>query len=455
MDEKEKNINIEEEVIEESVETSNNNEEAEKSSFNPNEYKLILDMIKEMESQYEMLKQFTESTIRSNYNLNPSIIYALVGYLKEDIENMSLEECKNLLTKYGSEENTENIIKACNDENQDELNVVKSIIKEIKEGQLTLMNAKFEADQIKAESEEIVQDYMNYLSSPKVQEYRLKKLSLMKEAAEKEEDPVKKREMIEMINAIESTQTYSFIYSRFKEYGPKELANITEKFFNDSQGSYIINKFRTKISKFGFNENLYKYFFNIEENFLDEKYHPYNNLFLFIVMRFIAYADPYNKIDKMQVQAIYSAMANLIYHRFEREEKEAEFIKFIESILNLFIDAGYTEKYFEENITNPNHEARITADKKREADRKIALINKMDELNISGYDVNATADELQKYMNDKLDELIELQRTKEEKQEETEVEEIPVESLPQLSENTDNEDEGIITYIDTVSEIEE
>lgn len=398
------------------------------TTFNPNEYRVIMDMIKEVDSQYEMLKSFTESMIENSYGLKASIIYTLIGYFQEDIDYMTLEECKELLTKFGNEENTERIINENikEDVTGDELESARYIISEIKKAQLSLMNTKFEADQIKSESEEIIQDYMNYLSSPKVQEYRLKKLALMKEASEKEQDPVKRREMIEMIEAIESTQTFSFIYTRFKEYGNKELNNINRKFFNDREGSYIIDRFKKKIVKFGFNENLYKYFFNIEENFLDEKYHPFNNLFLFIIMRHIAYSDPYNKIDKMQVQSIYSAMANLIYHKFERQEKEFEFIKFIESILDLFIDSGYTDMYREQNITNPNHEARIEADKKREADRKIALITKMNEMNITGYDVNATADELQKYMNEKLDELIELQRSKEE-HEETEIDEdIPV-----------------------------
>lgn len=412
MNNEEKNIPVEETINE--VETQ---EESKENSFNPQDYRLIMDMIKEMDSQYEMLKSFTESTIENTYGVRASIIYSMVGYMSEDIENMSAEQMKDILNNFGSEENTKKIIDEFNTDDN-ELEALRKIIKEIKAAQLSLMNTKFEADKIKEESNEIIQDYMNYLSSPKVQEYRLKKLSLMKEAAEKETDPVKKREMIEMIDAIESTQTFSFMYTRFKEYGEHELANIVEKFFSDQKGTYIIDKFRKKIGKFGFNEDIYKYFFNLEENFLPEKYYPYNNLFLFIVMRHIAYSDPYNKVDKMQVQSIYSAMANLIYHKFDKEEREAQFIKFIESILDLFIDAGYTEKFTECNITNPNHPARIEADKKREADRKIALISKMNEMNITGYDVNSTADELQKYMNDKLDELIELQRIKEENPEE-------------------------------------
>ena len=412
MNNEEKNIPVEETINE--VETQ---EESKENSFNPQDYRLIMDMIKEMDSQYEMLKSFTESTIENTYGVRASIIYSMVGYMSEDIENMSAEQMKDILNNFGSEENTKKIIDEFNTDDN-ELEALRKIIKEIKAAQLSLMNTKFEADKIKEESNEIIQDYMNYLSSPKVQEYRLKKLSLMKEAAEKETDPVKKREMIEMIDAIESTQTFSFMYTRFKEYGEHELANIVEKFFSDQKGTYIIDKFRKKIGKFGFNEDIYKYFFNLEENFLSEKYYPYNNLFLFIVMRHIAYSDPYNKVDKMQVQSIYSAMANLIYHKFDKEEREAQFIKFIESILDLFIDAGYTEKFTECNITNPNHPARIEADKKREADRKIALISKMNEMNITGYDVNSTADELQKYMNDKLDELIELQRIKEENPEE-------------------------------------
>ena len=56
MNNEEKNIPVEETVNE--VETQ---EESKENSFNPQDYRLIMDMIKEMDSQYEMLKSFSLS----------------------------------------------------------------------------------------------------------------------------------------------------------------------------------------------------------------------------------------------------------------------------------------------------------------------------------------------------------------------------------------------------------
>ena len=58
----------------------------------------------------------------------------------------------------------------------------------------------------------------------------------------------------------------------------------------------------------------------------------------------------------------------------------------------------------------PGHPIREEMTAKREMERKADLLNKMEELNITGYDENMTANELQEYFNSKLDEVIEQQK---------------------------------------------
>jgi hypothetical protein len=132
-------------------------------------------------------------------------------------------------------------------------------------------------------------------------------------------------------------------------------------------------------------------------------------------MRFVAHADAYNKQDVMFVQSLTSSMANLIYHRFDSTVNEKNFLEIIKKVLDNFID--YYDYFIENNSTQPTHPLRIQADNKRNAERREALIKKMNELKITGYDENATADELQTYMNEALDTMIKEQTKKDEPEE--------------------------------------
>ena len=83
-----------------------------------------------------------------------------------------------------------------------------------------------------------------------------------------------------------------------------------------------MEKFRIRIKRLGYDENTYKMFFNIEEMFLPEEYYPMNNMFLFVAMRFISYADTNNKNDAMFCSSLLIKMYNLVYHRFSTPEEE-------------------------------------------------------------------------------------------------------------------------------------
>lgn len=398
-----------------------NNENREVTSENNGssamDYKLIVDMVKEMESNYKMCKDMITSAIASNFSLDEAILEKMLTYTNEDIDNMSDTDIRELLTKYslpGTDSpsvilETRKSLNSDNEENVSDEDALREAVKSIKKESVDLYSLKAESDSIKDESQEILNDYINYATSDKIKEKRAARLEAMKAAAEISEDGPKKIAMQKMIDAIEASQTLSFIYKRFNELGDKEIKSIVTSYFDNNKGAYVIKRFKNNITKFGFSENLFRYFFNLEENFLDEYYHPFNNLFLFIYMRFVGYADPYSKSDKLFVQALTSSMANLVYHKFQNNEKD-NFVDIMKDILDKFAD--YHDKFNKDNSTHPNHPKRIEADSKREIDRKTAMIAKMDELNITGYDKNSTADEMQAFMNEKLDELIKKQNTK-------------------------------------------
>ena len=400
-----------------SEENKNTNiEETETSTRSVKDYKVIIDMTREMEEQYKMFKDLVVTSIHDNYGVEEDILEALIPYTKEYVSEMDIDIIRNFINKYSATDTPATQVIVSNaiadeegpDFNKTDVEIIREAFINIKEQSIQLFTMKSEVDGIRNDSQSILKEYIEYASSEKVRVKRAERLESMKAAAAKMEDGPEKRSAERMIKVMESTQNLSFIFSRFNEMGDKEVKSIVDSFFSTRKGAYIVNRFKKVITKFGFGDSLFKYFFNLEENFLDEKYIPFNNLFLFIYMRFVGHADPYNNSDKMYVQALTSSMANLVYHRFEASTLENSFIDTVKTVLDKFMD--YREKFVNENTTQPNHPQRIAADNRRNQERRAALINKMQELQITGYDENASADELQQYMNTKLEEMIQAQK---------------------------------------------
>ena len=383
------------------VETTATEESNDQVTMSPKDYSVIRDMLKEMEDWNKMLQDETHSILKNNYGLTNFAIFGIIPFTDEKIESMTMEEIKTFIETY-KDQNVNNV---------PELETLEDGIKymkEVKDLQMNLYAADQETNKLKAESQDILNDYLNYLSSPEVVEARRNRLANMKALAESETDEVKKSQMMSMINSMEQTDTMEFIFKRFTEDTDKESKSVLDAYFDERKGSYVIDRYKKKISKFGFEPDLYKYFFNIEENFLPEKYHAFNNLFLFYYMRFIAYADPYNKTDKLFVQTLTSSLANTIYHKFNSTIEEQKFLNIIERFEDYFMDKY--DYFMENNTTRPGHPVREQANAKYEADRKARLIAKMNELKIEGYDENMSAKELQEYFNESIEKMLEEQK---------------------------------------------
>ena len=410
----------------------------EKSSFNPKDYSVIRDMMKEMDDWNKMLKDETHSILKNSYGLTNFAVLGIIPYTDEKIEAMTLEEINAFIEKYKDHSVTHiSPIETVEDG-------IK-VMKEVKELQMNLYSAEEEASKLKEQSQDILNDYFEYLSSPEVAEARKKRLEKMRELAEVETDEYKKYQMKKMIDSMEKSDNMDFIFKRFYDDATRESRIVMEQFFDDKRGSYIIDRYKRRITKFGFDVNLYKYFFNLEENFLDEKYHAFNNLFLFHYMRFIAYADPYDKTDKLFVQSITSALANMVYHKFNSKMEEQKFIHIIEKFDDYFMDKY--DYFMENNTTRPGHPVREQASAKYEADQKSRLIAKMDELGITGYEETMSAKEMQEFFNNKMDDLLAAQKKEKEAKE-------AITDVPVKDDETPLEDDNVtITTSSDESEI--
>lgn len=374
-------------------ENTTENDQKETEKISSSDYKIIIDMIKEVDEQYKTMKSTLSDMVKYTYGLNPDVLDMILPYNKDDISSLNIDEIKEFLNKYL----IDNTDTRYND--MDDNQLIETMVS-LKDASLVLLTTKKEADEIKESSNDVLKEYFNYMTSDKVKKSREKRLEAMKKALELETNEIEKNKIQKMINTIESTLNFSFVKERFNRLGHKELENIVEGYFSMNKGSYIIDRFKSKISKFGYNVDIYKYFFNIEENFLPKKYSPFNNLFLFIYMRHVAYADPYNKDDKMMVQALTGAFANLIYHKFESLESEQFFIQVITEVLDMFInDFDYTDYFKENNTTYEEHPVRKEVEANHEKRRKEALINMLKNMNISTFDESMSADELQEIYN--------------------------------------------------------
>lgn len=405
----------EEELTEEEVVTEEEMDEEEDYS-SPEDYKLIIDMLKQMDEQYDTLKEYTHSHVRNEYALNPDILTNILGYTEEDIkEKMSLKDMVDFVKPYVDPIADINIIIqeiVKNSEKEENINTVedgyRKMLLDIKEDSMTIYDMESKIKELRAQTSDILKEYFAYSSSNAVRQQNLENLATLKAQVEKEGDELAKKKALRKIEDMEAAYSLSFLFRRLDRYGKKEVQNIKDVFFDKVKGSYIIEKYKGKIESFGYKDRLYRYFFNIEENFLPEKYHVYNNLFLFIYMRLVAYSDANNRAEATFVRAITGSMANLIYHRFDEKENENEFLSIVEKLLDYFEEYhDYFEKY---NVTQPNHPKRIEATKKREAERRELLITKMNQMGIIGYPEDACADDLQNYMNEQIEKLVQEQR---------------------------------------------
>ena len=382
-------------------EEMDNEIEKTEGQFNPKDYKVIIDLIKTMTEEYNTLVDTVTNTLHDDYGLNKLCVESILPYDNDQIKNMSIDDIKEFLVS--------NSIDRYNELTEDE-DHYRKIMDIIKNSSVMINSSRMELKNLKEESQDILKEYFTFMSSDKVRQQRLKHIEDLKYALTIETNEAEKKRLTELINNLENVLNFSFLKERFDELGVKELESIKEGFFNGNKGAYVIKKYTDKITKFGYQVDIYKKFFNIEENFLDKKYSPFNNLFLYIAMRTIAYADPYTKKDKLIVSSLISALSNLIYHRFSETEDEGIFKGVITSILDLFMD---DVEYFKENNTSyENHPVRIEGDAKREAERRESLTRILNNLKIE-YDENASIEDLEKAMEKGREELVNKQLAEE------------------------------------------
>ena len=372
---------------------------------NIDDYKVIHDMMETMENHYKELRMTIDASIRKDYHVGKNGFEMLLYVKKHEIETMSFDDLTSFFVESESDEfknGTDGIITYLTstyaEDGKSDEDILRKCLFDIKDRYLQLMVIKSKCDEIKKEHDAIVNEYVTFMSSDKVRKAREEQLQKMLEVIETTEDPVERKKLEKITDLIRATLTISFIFDRIEVYGDSEIEAIKNAFFDKKKSEYIMKRYSVKARQFGYTQDSFKFFFNLEENFLPEEYHPFNNLFLFIYMRFIAFADPYNEKDLQYVHAITTNIAELVYHKFNKEEDES----FIKEVIQRMDDQfkPYTDFFKTNNLTQSSHPARQEVSMKRKTEIRNAVTRKLQELGVTDYDVNASNEELQKLLTE-------------------------------------------------------
>jgi hypothetical protein len=369
-------------------------------------------MMQEMEAQLNTLNDILDIRITEEFGLNVGIKKELLSMSSIDIDNIrneadaqiiiensldgSLEERRNEALEYMSK-----LHESYNNDSEwshkEFVEYIRDVFTKIKEAVDEIDEFEKEKTRIQDEAKSASKNWFEYITSPEYKEKKLKNINDMKVEMENENDPAKKRKLSKLIEQMEFSESLSFLFSRFENNPTAESMSVKDSYFDSQKSKIIMNKFIKRIVGFGYNSNIYKRFFNLEEMFLPDEYSDLNNIFLFYVMRFVSHADVYNDRDKMYVSSLLIKIYNLIYHKYDDNKYEDEFIDVIRKIDDYFMP--YIDEFREKNITSPNHPIRKKRDEEYNQKIRVMLIANLQNNGID-VDTNLSTEELRKMFDD-------------------------------------------------------
>lgn len=372
-------------------------------------YQVMKDMVQNLKEQTDTYRDLVRHQFSNEGLSYEKLRHSLIEYSEDDLKDIDIDILKDIIEKAitdgdlfesgfigfnEDEKTTAGYDVWLRDKAIESLKSINDVI-----------DSEKELESMQNEADSIVAEYAAYLTSDKYYEDNMKRIEKLKDDLEKEEDPKLKEKIKGMIEALENRYTLQFMFKRLNEMGDAEVKRIVDIFFDDKRSQYVMKRYRDKSTKLGYNPDIYKYFLYLEEKYLEEEYHVYDNLFLFIVINFIAYVDPYNKKDAMYAQAIVNNIANIIYEKFPNEKTKSDFLNVMRNVLNFF--SKYHDLFNEKNFLHPKHPRRIEKDKEREKELRDMIYSSLQltDSNITDEIRNMSIEELKSFYESKLDEI--------------------------------------------------
>ena len=311
--------------------------------------------------------------ILKQYNLNDLLLDHLAILTVEEIDKMTPAEIGDFLESHNNDKYALEAAYLKNTTGETKYEFSKNALKGIREMYLNYMDVNKERMNLLKEAKSIHDNYNNYINSDKYKENRNLMISAMEKKLESMDDCLEKRKLQERIEVLKTAKSCAFILDRFTSGDPKKEADsVIKQFFDDRLSSSTLTRFREKSTKFNISGKVFRSLYNLEERFLSEEYHPFNNLFLYYIARFVVHCDPSDPKDKNKVEELFINLIRLSEERLSDEDKN-NFIKLMKGFYMYIVTPETTEKFKEKNTTYKNHPKRLEEKNKLISDLKKEL----------------------------------------------------------------------------------
>jgi hypothetical protein len=260
------------------------------------------------------------------------ILHDKLQTLTKDISDMSLEE----LREFNKIDDENTLI--------EEPNMDDDTLKEYMQGVFEYMKSSDnfnteidgllkEYDHIQEEMNRIVEESIEEQAQGDVIKYLrdtiTKLLNIAKENDNKES--ITKFETMQL--AFDDSFKLNRIFDLYKRIGVGNTKIESEK-----KAGYIYNRYKDKMRQLGLKNDLV-YLSNLENKFLPEEYHDRNNLFVFIIMKYISKLSIVNGLDKNNDIVFASQITTNLFLLFKNKLKDEDkelLLTNIKRVLDLF-----------------------------------------------------------------------------------------------------------------------
>ena len=157
--------------------------------------------------------------------------------------------------------------------------------------------------------------------------------SFEEESKKLEEGSKAKQNYENAINVVKDALTLRPIIELYKSIGTK---GTMREFKNFSEMQRIIEKFYKVVKSYNLSVD-FRAFKDFEVKFMDEKYHQYNGLFIFSIMKYFSNKGYGKRISDGLFITQLAIVLQSIYNNYKSEEDLKEFIGYASELLDLFM----------------------------------------------------------------------------------------------------------------------
>ena len=311
--------------------------------------KTLRSLLKDMDEQVKWLEEITKNEFEDKH-YKIEMMADFEKFTEEQVSGFTPQVISNMIAKYYTGETKE-------DESYDaKIERCKADIVELCKSSKLYFSSFKQRQEIAKEVEKQMSDYSAYLASAEVKKKEEKALNDMKERLAKTTDATEAAKVSKRIHVIEASDSLSFIFDRIEKLQQKEIDNIVNAYFDKKRTNYIMERYKLKSPKYGYKPEMAASLIGIEEKFLPEEYYDFNDLFLFNLMRMVAYSDPNAEEDSLYIRKVIMETIKLVFNRFNENEDRDKMIEIIKKFDDKF--ESFRAKFHNENASAPGSEYR-------------------------------------------------------------------------------------------------